>query len=137
MKIDTQIGSVGIKIDSKRIDKNILNAQKRLDEDVLNDTTYYIPKGSTGFLRGSGHIAPGGGEVIWSAVYSHFINTGFVRTDEYGRVFVKRYEEKPILTKRPLDFSGTPGAEREHFKAAKRDHFEEWLADVREEMGKG
>lgn len=136
MKIDTHIGNVGIKIDTKRLDKNVLNAQRRLDEDVLNDTTYYIPKGSTGFLRASGHIAPGGGEVVWPGPYAHFINEGYVRTDELGRVVVGKNEEKPILTNRLLDFSHTPGAEREHFKAAKRDHFNEWLADVKKEMGK-
>lgn len=136
MRIRQHIGNVDIHIDTKRIDKNLKNAQQKLDEDVLRDTNYYFSKGGTGYLRGSGHVVDGGGEVEWTAPYSHFQYVGFVRTDENGRVFVGKDEEKPILTNRPLKYR-EPSAEREPFEAAKRDHKEEWLADVRKEMDKG
>lgn len=137
MRIRQHVGNVDIHIDTKRIDKNLKNAQKKLNEDVLKDTTPYVPKGGTGYLRGSGHIPdPYGGEVVWDANYSHFQYVGFVRTDENGRVFVGKGEKKPVLTNTPLQYQ-EPGAEREFFEAAKRDHKEEWLADVRKEMDKG
>ena len=135
MKVNTHIGNVGIKIDTSRIDKNLKNAQKRLDEDVLKDTTPYVPKGGTGYLRGSGRIADGGGEVIWDALYAHFQYVGYVRTDENGRVFVGKDEKKPILTNKPLQYQ-EPGAEKEWFEAAKREHLQEWIEDVRKEVDK-
>lgn len=137
MKLNTHIGNVGIKINTDRLDRNIRNGQKVLNEDVLRDTNYYFSKGGTGYLRASGHIPdPYGGEVVWDAPYSHFQYIGYVLTDENGRVFVGPKEEKPILTNRPLHYQ-EPGAEREPFEAAKRDHLDEWLADVRKEVGKG
>ncbi len=135
MKLNTHIGNVGIKLDTSRIDKNLKNAQKRLDEDVLKDTTPYVPKGDTGHLRASGHVVPGGGAVEWGGPYAHFQYVGYVRTDEDGRVFVGKNEKKPILTNRPLKYQ-EPGAEREFFEASKRDHGEEWIKDVKKEMGK-
>lgn len=137
MKINTHIGNVDIKIDTSRItERNLKNAQKKLNEDVLNDTNKYFSKGGTAYLRGSGHIPDAyGGEVVWTAPYSHFQYIGYVRTDENGRVWVGRHEEKPILTDRPLKYQ-EPGAEKEPFKAAKRDRLDIWLSDVRKEMGK-
>lgn len=135
MRIRQHIGNVDIQLNTDRIDRNLKNAQKRLDEDVLNDSTYYVPVGGTGYLSGSGHIVDGGGAVEWNGPYAHFQYTGYVRTDENGRVFVGRKEEKPILTKRPLQYQ-SPAAEKEWFEAAKRDHKEEWISDVKKEMGK-
>ncbi len=137
MKINSHIGNVGIKIDTKRIDRNIKEAQRRLNEDVLRDSTPYVPKGGTGYLRGSGYIpSVYGGEVVWGADYAHFQYVGHVLTDENGRVWVGKNEKKPVDTGQLLQYQ-EPGAEREFFEAAKRDHFDEWLADVRKEMGKG
>lgn len=136
MRIIQHIGNVDIDIDTKRIDTNFKNAQRKLGEDVLKDTTPYVPKGGTGYLRGSGHVADEGREVIWDAPYSHFQYVGFVRTDENGRTWVGKNERKPILTAKPLQYQ-EPGAEREFFEAAKRDHKDEWIADVKKEMRKG
>lgn len=136
MRIRQHIGNVDIKLNTDRLEHNIkVNAQRKLDEDVLKDTNYYFSKGGTGYLRGSGHIVNGGGAVEWGAPYSHFQYVGYVRTDENGRVFVGKDEKKPILTNRPLQY-GEPSAEREPFEAAKRDHLKEWLEDVRKEAGK-
>lgn len=136
MKINTKIGNVGIKLDTSRIERNLKNAQRKLDEAVLLDTTPYVPKGGTGYLRGSGHIEDGGGAVVWGANYSHFQYVGYVRTDENGRVWVGKNEQKPILTNRPLQYS-QPGAEKEFFEAAKRDHLKEWEDIVKREVDKG
>lgn len=137
MRIIQHIGNVDIQLNTDRIDRNLKNAQKKLNEDVLRDTTPYVPKGGTGYLRGSGHIPdPYGGEVVWGANYAHFQYVGHVLTDENGRVWVRKNEKKPVDTGRLLQYQ-EPGAEREFFEAAKRDHKEEWLADVRKEMDKG
>lgn len=135
MRIKTHIGNVDIQLNTNRIDRNLKNAQKKLDEDVLKDTTPYVSKGGTGYLRGSGHVVPGGGEVVWEGPYAHFQYVGYVRTDENGRVWVGENEQKPILTDRPLKYQ-QPGAEKEFFEAAKRDHKEEWISDARKEVGK-
>ena len=86
-------------------------------------------------MRCSGHIVEGGGVVEWGAPYAHFQYIGYVRTDEKGRVFVVKHEKKPILTDKPLKYR-EPGAEKEPFEAAKRDHLNEWIEDVRKEVGK-
>lgn len=136
MKISTQIGNVGINLDTSKMEHRIkVNAQRALDEDVLNDTQPYVPFRS-GFLQGSGHIADGGGEVVWGAVYSHFQYIGFVRTDENGRVFVGKHEEKPILTERPLQY-GHHGATSRWFEESKKENLQKWIDTVKKEIGKG
>lgn len=136
MRIRQHIGNVDINIDTKRIDRNLKKAQQKLGEDVLRDTTPYVPKGGTGLLRASGRVENGGKEVVWNEPYSHFQYVGHVLTDENGRVWVGKDEKKPVDTGRLLKYQ-EPGAEREFFEAAKRDHKDEWLADVRKEMDKG
>lgn len=136
MKINTHIGNVDIKIDTSRItERNLKNAQRKLDEAVLNDTTPYVPKGGTGYLRGSGHIADGGGEIIWNGPYAHFQYIGYVRTDERGRVFVGKDEKKPILTDRPLKYQ-EPGASSRWFEESKKKNLQSWIDAVKKEMGK-
>lgn len=135
MKIDTQIGQVGIKIDTSRLDRNILEAQRKLDTTVLNDMLPYVPSRS-GFLRGSGQISPCGGEIVFGAVYSHYIYVGELYLAANGSSWAKKYEQK-FPTGKPLDLSSTPGAEKEFFEAAKRDHLTEWEEVVKKEIGKG
>lgn len=135
MRIRQHIGNVDINIDTSRIDRNIREAQKKLNEDVLRDTTPYVPKGGTGYLRGSGHIPdPYGGEVVWDANYAHYIYMGELYLAANGSSWAKQYEKK-FPSGKPLDIKKP--YEDHFFEAAKRDHFDEWLADVRKEIDKG
>lgn len=135
MKINTQIGNVGIRLDTGRIERNLKNAQRQLDEAVLRDTTPYVPKGGTGYLRGSGHIEDGGGAVVWGANYSHYIYMGELYLAANGSSWAKKYEQK-FPSGKPLDLSRTPGAEAKFFEAAKRDHLQEWNDIVKREIDK-
>lgn len=43
MKRNKVVGAVHITLDTDRLDKNLRNAQKKLDMQVLNDTNEYVP----------------------------------------------------------------------------------------------
>lgn len=138
-KINTTVGNVNIKIDTKRIDKNIRNAQAVLNEAVGNDCKSLVPHLNgdlqRSFRYGNGDIHSG--FVEWTAPYSHFQYVGFVRTDERGRVWVGKKEEKPILHKdRPLTYH-EPGTTSEWFEVDKKNNLKKWEKLVRDEMGKG
>lgn len=135
MKINTHVGNVDIKIDTSRIDKNLKNAQKVLNEDVLNDTTPYVPKGGTGYLRGSGYIPdPYGGEVIWGANYSHYIYMGELYLAENGSSWAKKHEKK-FPSGKPLHFQ-EPGTTDHFFEEAKKEHLDSWIKHVKKEINK-
>ena len=137
MRLNTTIGNVHIKLNTDRLERNIkVNAQRKLGEDVLKDSTYYVPVVGVGHLSDSGRAVDGGEAVVWDGPYAHYQYVGYVRTDEKGSTFVKKDEKKPILTSRPLEYQ-SKAAEKEWFEAAKRDHLQEWLEDVRKEVGKG
>lgn len=138
MRINKTVGNVNIKIDTKRIDKNIRNAQAVLNEAVGNDCKPLVPH-LNGGLQGSFRYGNGdihSGFVEWTAPYSHFQYAGFVRTDENGRVFVGKDEKKPILTNRPLHY-GRSGTTSEWFEVAKKNNLKKWEKLVRDEVGKG
>ena len=52
MKRNKVVGAVHITLDTDRLDKNLRNAQKKLDMQVLNDTNEYVPM-DVGALRES------------------------------------------------------------------------------------
>ncbi|MDE7183410.1 MAG: minor capsid protein [Lachnospiraceae bacterium] len=139
MRINKTVGNVNIKIDTKRIDKNIRNAQAVLNEAVGNDCKPLVPH-LNGGLQGSFRYGNGdihSGFVEWTAPYSHFQYVGFVRTDERGRVWVGEKEEKPILHKDwPLDRS-KGGGESEWFEVAKKNNLKKWEKLVKYEVWKG
>lgn len=137
MKISSSVGSVDIKIDTSRIDKNLEEAQKLLNMQIVADCEPLIPF-QQGELRRSVNYPNGicGGEIEWNSPYAHFQYAGYVRTDENGRVFVGKYEKKPVLTDRPLYYS-QPETTKEWFEEAKKKHKDEWLHLVRKTVGKG
>lgn len=138
MRINKTVGNVNIKIDTKRIDRNIREAQKALNIAIRDDCEPLIPHLNGGlresFRFGNGDVHSG--FVEWTAPYSHFQYAGFVRTDENGRVFVGKHEKKPILTNRPLNY-GQSGTTSEWFEVAKKNNLEKWEKIVKDEVGKG
>lgn len=69
------IGIKNVKVDLSGIEQKMPGAMKKaqfvLDEAVLKDSNYYIPK-DTGELENSGirYTNPGEGEVIWNTPYA-------------------------------------------------------------------
>lgn len=140
MRINNIVGGVEIRLDTDRIDRNIREAQKALNMQIVADCEPYIPK-QQGALRGSVDYPKGiyGGEISWGnrdVPYAHYIYTGFLRTDEKGRVFVGKHEKKPILTDRPLEWHHT-GTGSRWFETAKQAHFKDWVDLVKRKAGKG
>jgi len=136
MKLNTHIGNVYIHIDTSRIDKNTIEAQKLLNEQIVADCDPLIPF-QQGALRNSVNYPQGvyGGEIEYNTPYAHFQYVGYVRTDENGRVFVGKHEKKPILTNEPLHYH-TPETTDHFFEKAKEQHKEEWVRLVKKTVGK-
>lgn len=67
MKRNKVVGAVHITLDTDRLDKNLRNAQKKLDMQVLNDTNEYVPM-DVGALRESAYydidVTTGKGRVV-------------------------------------------------------------------------
>lgn len=91
-------------------------AQKQLDQDVLKDSNYYIPK-DTGNLEGSGIRASkiGEGEVAWDTVYA------------------KRLYYNPQYN---FSKDRNPNAQGLWFEAAKSNYKGNWLKKVKEQYRK-
>lgn len=137
MRINHTVGNVEISLDTRRIDRNIKEAQKALNMQVAADCEPFVPF-QQGYLRSSRDYPQGiyGGEIEWNAPYAHYLYEGFVRTDERGRTWVNKHEKKPVLTDRPLTYSH-PGTGAEWFEQAKQAHHNDWVKLVKRKAGEG
>lgn len=150
MRIRQHIGNADINIDTKRLDRNMVDAQIALNEQVAADCDPYIPF-RQGALAGSVHYPQGiaGGEIEWGGdaydvPYAHNVYVAEI----YGpNIPIKDAEgnitgwySPPIKhpTGREMKFSKEhhPQATKEFFEAAKKDHKDEWLRLVKETAGK-
>lgn len=135
MKINTTIGSVNIQLDTSRLEKNIAEAQKKLNEQVVADCTPLIPF-QQGGLRGSVIYPEGiyGGEVEWNTPFAHYQYMGELYLTSYGSSFAQRGEKKyPAGV--PLNYH-TPGTGAQWFEVAKERNLSSWLNLARETAGK-
>lgn len=78
---------INVKVDLTNIEKKLSpQAIKRgriaLSNQILIDSEPFVPLGSTGALRASGHGNPDGSKVIWNTVYAraHFYGTNGIVT---------------------------------------------------------
>lgn len=108
-----------------------------LNEQIVVDCDPLVPL-LQGELRDSVNYPDGiyGGEIEWNTPYAHYQYEGFLRTDENGRVFVGKNEEKPILTTTPL-VQHEPGTTDHWVEIAKSHHLTDWLKLVKGTVGKG
>lgn len=142
MRINTHIGSVDIKIDTKRIDENIRTAQKLLNEQIVADCDPLIPF-QQGALRNSVNYPQGvyGSEIEWNTPYAHMLYVGEIYgpnipiRDSEGNITGWYSPPKKYPTGRPITYH-TPGTGKEWFEEAKRLHKDDWLRLVRETAGK-
>ncbi len=136
MLYKSTVGSVDIHITTKRMEKNLRNAQKLLNMQIVADCDPYIPF-QQGGLRGSVRYPDGiyGGIIEYNAPYAHYQYMGELYLTEDGRSWASKGERK-YPTDRPL-VQHEPGATDHWFDAAKQAHGSQWLDLVRREAGKG
>ena len=136
MYYDKTVGSVNIKLDTGRMDRNLRNAQKLLNLQVVADCDEYIPM-SQGALRGSVRYPDGlyGGCIEYNTPYAHYQYMGELYLTADGRSWAHKYEKK-YPTGTPLNYNAA-GTSDHWFEKAKAAHGNEWVDLVRREAGKG
>lgn len=133
MKYNKVIGSFNIKLDTKRMDENLRNAQNVLDEQVVNDMRKYTPM-QQGDLRNKTQIKEPG-LITVDTPYAHYQYMGELYLAENGSSWAHKGEKK-YPTGTPLKYN-TAGTEDHWFEAAKREHGKQWIDLVKREVGKG
>lgn len=137
-------GSIKIKISGRRIQQNLVRAQKYLDRAVINDTNKYVPYRS-GVLRLSAknNTVIGSGEVKWCTPYAHYQHEGTVYVDSVTGVaafyiegvgFRSRKDVPKVPSNRALRYY-TPGTGAHFFEKAKRIHGKTWVKKVKKIAG--
>lgn len=130
MKIDNKVGDIHITLDTSRIDKNIQEAQKYLDNRVITDCEPFVPI-RTGGLRGSARrfTELGSGRVVWNTPYAHYQYKGdaMVGVDS-GSPWAKKNEPKEYNGKK-LTYSD-PATGPNWFERAKKRFKKSWIEGV-------
>ena len=144
MRINQHIGSVDIKLDTKRIERNFRKAQAALNIAVGTDCTPLVPIGGTGDLRKS--FKYGNGDihsnfVEWDSPYAHYMYMGIVYgpnipvKDSAGNIIGWVSPNKKYPTKRKLHY-GESGTTDHWFEKTKNKNLQKWIDIVKEEIGK-
>lgn len=142
MKMNITVGSVDIKIDTSRIDKNIRDAQKLLNLAVTGHCDPLIPF-QQGALRGSVNYPEGvyGGEIEYNTPYAHYLYQGEIYGpnipiyDATGNLTGYWSPPKKEPTGRPIKYH-TGGTTDHWFEKAKAQHGQEWIDLVKRTAGK-
>lgn len=142
MKLNTNIGSIGIKIDTKRIDENVREAQKLLNLQIAADCDPLIPF-RQGALRNSVSFPDGvyGGIIEYDTPYAHMLYVGQVYgpnipiKDSEGNITGWFSPPKKHPTGREITYH-TPGTGKEWFEEGKRQHGADWVELVKRTTGK-
>lgn len=138
MKISTHVGSVEIKIDTSRIEGNIKEAQKLLNEQIVADCNPLIPF-QQGALRNSVNYPEGihGGVIEWNTPYAHYQYMGELYLTENGSSWAHKYEKK-YPSGIPLEYHPEGAGTTDHwFDNAKEQHCDDWVDLVKKTVGKG
>lgn len=140
MKINKSVGSVHIYIDTGRIEGNIREAQKKLNEQIVADCTPLVPF-QQGALRNSFDYPKGiyGGEITWGGEkkdvpYAHYQYMNNLYLTEDGRSWAHK-DEKKYPTGKQLSYH-TPGTTGKWFDVAKEQHLQSWVDLVKKTVGK-
>lgn len=137
MEISTKSydGRINIRISDKRIQENLVKAQRYLDNVVLTDCNKYVPFRS-GKLRQSGinNTVIGSGEVQWRTPYAHF--------QHEGKTMVGIQSRSPFAAKgEPKEYDGgelqyhTEGTGPKWFEKGKRLHGKDWIKGTKKIAG--
>lgn len=144
MRINRHVGSVDIKIDTKRIDNNIRTAQRALNMQIVADCDPLIPF-QQGALRNSVNYPQGiyGGEIEYNTPYAHYQYQSVVYSpnipikDSEGNItgWFSPPGQKKQPTGRTLQYH-TPGTTGKWFEVAKERNLQSWVRLVKETAGK-
>lgn len=142
MRIRQHIGNVDIDISDARLRRNLKEAQKLLNMQVVADCDPLIPF-RQGALRNSVNYPQGiyGGEIEYNAPYAHYMYEGQAYgpnipiRDAEGNITGWFSPPKKKPTGRPLTYH-TEGTGDHWFETAKQRHASDWLRLVRETVGK-
>lgn len=146
MRINQHIGNVEIKLDTKRLDRNMMEAQKLLNLAVKTDCEPLVPL-LNGDLRRSADFPDGvyGGVLEYNTMYARYQYFGEVygpnipRKDDNGNIigWYSPPGKKKHPTGRKMANYSQSGTGPEWFEKAKEQNKDKWLRLVREEAGKG
>lgn len=142
MRIRQHIGNVDIQLNTDRLDRNMKEAQKLLNEQVVADCDPLIPF-QQGALRNSVNYPQGiyGGEIEYNTPYAHYQYEGIVYgpnipiRDAQGNITGWYSPPKKYPTGRKLEYH-TPGTTDHFFEKAKEQHGDDWLRLVKRTAGK-
>lgn len=135
MIVNSTVGSVKIKIDTKEFDKNFKKAQAYLDNRVLTDSNAHAPK-RVGSLRDSGleHTRLGSGTVCWSTPYAHYQYEGRAMVGKQSRRAWAHKREPKVYNGKHLTYS-QPSARAKWFEVAKKKFLDSWVKGVKKIIG--
>lgn len=135
MIVNTTVGSVKLKIDTKAIDADFNKAQVYLDNRVLTDSNAYAPK-ETNTLRASGirYTKLGSGLVWWNQRYAHYQYEGRAMVGKYSRRAWANRGEPKVYNGKHLTYS-QPMAQSKWFEAAKKKFLDSWIKGVKKIIG--
>ncbi len=127
-----------IRVDMKRLNKNLFRAQYALDTQIMNDMVPYMPM-NTGTLiavtRAKSAATAGTGMVCAAGTpYGRFQYYGKVQVDPETNSPWARKDAKKITTDRPLTYSN-PNARPEWFQVAKEKNIKKWVQKVKDKIG--
>lgn len=142
MRIRQHIGNVDIQLNTDRLDRNMKEAQKLLNMQVVADCDPLIPF-QQGALRNSVNYPGGiyGTEIEYNTPYAHYQYEGIVYgpnipiRDAGGNITGWYSPPKKNPTGRPLTYH-TAGTGDHWFEKAKQQHKQEWIDLVKRTAGK-
>lgn len=135
MKFNKKVGGINIKLDTRRLDRNVIEAQKLLNMQIAADCDSLIPF-QQGALRASQYYPEGiyGGEIAWAVPYAHYQYVGELYLTEDGRTYANKNERK-YPTGTPLE-QHTEGTVAQWFERAKAEHEKKWIDLVKDTVGR-
>lgn len=142
MRIRQHIRNVDIDISDARLRRNLKEAQKLLNMQVVADCDPLIPF-QQGALRNSVNYPDGiyGGEIEYNTPYAHYQYMGEVYgpnipiRDSQGNITGRYSPPKKHPTGRPLQYH-TAGTGDHWFEKAKEQHKQDWIDLVKRTAGK-
>lgn len=135
MKFNKTVGNVDIRLNTDKLERNMIEAQKKLDMQVLSDSNLYIPQ-QQGALLESGNIVKDG-EIAWNTPYAHYQYMGELYLAANGSSWARKHERK-YPTGIPLNQSTekNPLASAHWFEKAKEQNLNQWVDLVKRTAGK-
>lgn len=143
VRISNAVGGITIEVNTDRIDRNLVEAQRRLNMQVAADCDPLIPF-KQGALRGSLRYPDGisGGVLEWNTPYAHYMYAGIVYgpnipiKDAEGNLTGWFSPPNKYPTGKALTYH-EPGTTDHWFEHAKERHGKDWIRLVKETVGKG